>query len=334
MLTTHTMKMNSFVNCSTYLNNNCQVADNNIQPFYTFSNNINANVVNHSEGSSVLRDCKRDRPLTSISVDCQFERTKETVQMKSINVSNGNRQKLRRLKANHRERGRMHDLNGALEKLKCAIPNFGQSRKLSKIDTLRLATNYIGVLNMILSTEFPLPPEMITSELCKGLSHGSINRIITSPASNLSTCLPGILNKSDGNRNVNNDYGLLIPTVLHSPSNLNDAHSWNVYSQNTSFCSPHTLITQRLDDNISSDRDYPISRKRQLLPNLRLQEEPFTVKASLQRLSIFNSDCDPASKQVTCTYNLPCAIEEVSVDNTLAGNRSCKIRRISNYFDV
>lgn len=58
--------------------------------------------------------------------------------------------KLRRNKANARERSRMHGLNAALDKLRTVVPINSKSQKLSKIETLRLARNYIKVLGAIL----------------------------------------------------------------------------------------------------------------------------------------------------------------------------------------
>ncbi|CAH8612091.1 unnamed protein product [Schistosoma curassoni] len=52
--------------------------------------------------------------------------------------------KLRRLKANRRERARMHALNNALEQLRIVLPHSScESIKLSKIETLRRARDYI-----------------------------------------------------------------------------------------------------------------------------------------------------------------------------------------------
>ncbi|XP_018653178.1 neurogenic differentiation factor [Schistosoma mansoni] len=52
--------------------------------------------------------------------------------------------KLKRLKANRRERARMHALNNALEQLRIILPHSScESIKLSKIETLRRARDYI-----------------------------------------------------------------------------------------------------------------------------------------------------------------------------------------------
>ncbi|KAK1342255.1 hypothetical protein QTO34_015011 [Cnephaeus nilssonii] len=54
--------------------------------------------------------------------------------------------KTRRLKANNRERNRMHHLNAALDALREVLPTFPEDAKLTKIETLRFAHNYIWAL--------------------------------------------------------------------------------------------------------------------------------------------------------------------------------------------
>ncbi|XP_056643840.1 uncharacterized protein LOC130449826 [Diorhabda sublineata] len=55
--------------------------------------------------------------------------------------------RVRRMKANDRERNRMHMLNEALERLRCVLPTFPEDTKLTKIETLRFAHNYIYALS-------------------------------------------------------------------------------------------------------------------------------------------------------------------------------------------
>ncbi|KAF5269205.1 hypothetical protein FQR65_LT02506 [Abscondita terminalis] len=55
--------------------------------------------------------------------------------------------KNRRMKANDRERNRMHILNEALDKLRCVLPTFPEDTKLTKIETLRFAYSYIWALS-------------------------------------------------------------------------------------------------------------------------------------------------------------------------------------------
>ncbi|XP_034238303.1 neurogenic differentiation factor 4-like [Thrips palmi] len=53
----------------------------------------------------------------------------------------------RRMKANDRERNRMHLLNEALDRLRCVLPTFPEDTKLTKIETLRFAHNYIWAMS-------------------------------------------------------------------------------------------------------------------------------------------------------------------------------------------
>ncbi|XP_037836833.1 class A basic helix-loop-helix protein 15 isoform X1 [Kryptolebias marmoratus] len=57
---------------------------------------------------------------------------------------------VRRLESNERERQRMHKLNNAFQALREAIPHVRTDRKLSKIETLTLAKNYIKALTTII----------------------------------------------------------------------------------------------------------------------------------------------------------------------------------------
>jgi hypothetical protein len=86
------------------------------------------------------------------------------------------RQMVRRNRANTRERQRMHGLNHSLEQLRNVCPLFANQR-LSKIDTLRLARNYIKALSEIL--EHGKEPDILdyARTLTKDLSQGTINLI-------------------------------------------------------------------------------------------------------------------------------------------------------------
>nr|XP_006822740.1 PREDICTED: class A basic helix-loop-helix protein 15-like [Saccoglossus kowalevskii] len=58
---------------------------------------------------------------------------------------------LRRLESNERERMRMHSLNDAFQNLRDVIPHVNCERKLSKIETLTLAKNYISALTGVIT---------------------------------------------------------------------------------------------------------------------------------------------------------------------------------------
>ncbi|XP_061587155.1 neurogenic differentiation factor 6-B [Cololabis saira] len=87
------------------------------------------------------------------------------------------RAKLRRNEANARERSRMHGLNAALESLRKVVPCYSKTQKLSKIETLRLAKNYIWALSETLSAGKRPDLLAFVQTLCKGLSQPTTNLV-------------------------------------------------------------------------------------------------------------------------------------------------------------
>lgn len=85
--------------------------------------------------------------------------------------------KLRRQKANARERNRMRSLNAALAYLRSIIPFGSASQKLSKIETLRLARNYIKLLRTVVKSGTQLSPTLYAEKLTVGLSQATTNMI-------------------------------------------------------------------------------------------------------------------------------------------------------------
>ncbi|CAB3402646.1 unnamed protein product [Caenorhabditis bovis] len=85
--------------------------------------------------------------------------------------------RIRRVKANGRERARMHGLNQALDVLREYIPITTQHQKLSKIETLRLAKNYIEALNRMLQTNSQPSPLEYAHQLATGLSQTTTNML-------------------------------------------------------------------------------------------------------------------------------------------------------------
>ncbi|XP_072274511.1 neurogenic differentiation factor 1 [Pyxicephalus adspersus] len=98
--------------------------------------------------------------------------------------------KMRRIKANARERNRMHGLNAALDNLRKVVPCYSKTQKLSKIETLRLAKNYIWALSEILRSG--KSPDLVSfvQTLCKGLSHPTTNLVAGCLQLNPRTFLP------------------------------------------------------------------------------------------------------------------------------------------------
>ncbi|TRY55809.1 hypothetical protein DNTS_025655 [Danionella cerebrum] len=87
------------------------------------------------------------------------------------------RVKMRRQEANARERSRMHGLNDALESLRKVVPCYSKTQKLSKIETLRLAKNYIWALSETLSAGKRPDLLAFVQTLCKGLSQPTTNLV-------------------------------------------------------------------------------------------------------------------------------------------------------------
>ncbi|XP_028438395.1 neurogenic differentiation factor 4 [Perca flavescens] len=113
---------------------------------------------------------------------------------KKMTKARQERFRARRVKANARERSRMHGLNDALESLRRVMPCYSKTQKLSKIETLRLARNYIWALSESLESGQSPESHGFVEMMCKGLSQ---------PTSNLvAGCLqlgpsPIMLNKPD-----------------------------------------------------------------------------------------------------------------------------------------
>ncbi|NXD32117.1 NDF4 factor, partial [Spelaeornis formosus] len=83
----------------------------------------------------------------------------------------------RRVKANARERTRMHGLNDALDNLRRVMPCYSKTQKLSKIETLRLARNYIWALSEVLESGQSPEGKSFVEMLCKGLSQPTSNLV-------------------------------------------------------------------------------------------------------------------------------------------------------------
>ncbi|XP_013889816.1 neurogenic differentiation factor 1 [Austrofundulus limnaeus] len=98
--------------------------------------------------------------------------------------------KIRRMKANARERNRMHGLNDALESLRKVVPCYSKTQKLSKIETLRLAKNYIWTLSEILRSGKAPDLMSFIHALCKGLSQPTTNLVAGCLQLNPRTFLP------------------------------------------------------------------------------------------------------------------------------------------------
>lgn len=116
--------------------------NNNITP--PINPTVNMDEFKPTLGTQTSTPIKTDKPKRKYAVGKnRMTRTRSPTQVMRI-------KKNRRMKANDRERNRMHMLNEALEKLRLALPTFPEDTKLTKIETLRFAHNYIFALEMVL----------------------------------------------------------------------------------------------------------------------------------------------------------------------------------------
>ncbi|XP_017876992.1 basic helix-loop-helix neural transcription factor TAP [Ceratina calcarata] len=101
-------------------------------------------------------DVSFESPKHEVQSDCLFPAVKEEKRKRTRNTRCKSPTQVlrlkrsRRIKANDRERHRMHTLNDALERLRMALPTFPEDTKLTKIETLRFAHNYIWALSQTL----------------------------------------------------------------------------------------------------------------------------------------------------------------------------------------
>jgi len=72
---------------------------------------------------------------------------------KKSSKNNSLEPRLRRIRANNRERRRIQAINDAMEALRKAIPSTNNKRKLTKLELLRLAQDYIRDLSEMLCTD-------------------------------------------------------------------------------------------------------------------------------------------------------------------------------------
>ncbi|KAL1131313.1 hypothetical protein AAG570_010931 [Ranatra chinensis] len=186
--------------------------------------------------------------------------------------------KHRRLKANDRERNRMHMLNEALDRLRCVLPTFPEDTKLTKIETLRFAHNYIWALSQSLhSTGEELTLSVGNVTVCIGV-HGNK---ITSTAGSCAIAQqrrcsesgsPGLLQFEPLGKSTphyeqpSSTYGEdLSPVHRHHYSPSMAAHpSSSGYSADLEYYSPDWLV----DETESSSQDWQPQQHYGHPPNL------------------------------------------------------------------
>ncbi|CAH1788125.1 unnamed protein product [Owenia fusiformis] len=96
------------------------------------------------------RDSDSDGSNDRVNRGGRKQRQRQNNSSNTGNVTLDSNGKVIRGSANARERDRTHSVNSAFVTLRTLIPTEPADRKLSKIETLRLATSYISHLNTVL----------------------------------------------------------------------------------------------------------------------------------------------------------------------------------------
>ncbi|KAI4484472.1 hypothetical protein M0804_007038 [Polistes exclamans] len=119
---------------------------------------------------------------------------------------------LRRLESNERERMRMHSLNDAFEQLREVIPHVKMERKLSKIETLTLAKNYIMALtNVICEMRGEEQPYTFVDGECGSNSGDSTGQLELSSGEQLEEASPASILETNNNSLLHEDLERRIP---------------------------------------------------------------------------------------------------------------------------
>lgn len=101
-------------------------------------------------------------PLTSCNEQQYYPHEVSNDQPKKSAKSTSLEPRLRRIRANNRERRRIQAINDAMEALRKAIPSTNNKRKLTKLELLRLAQEYIRQLSeMLCSSTSPFEDEVV-----------------------------------------------------------------------------------------------------------------------------------------------------------------------------
>ncbi|CDW59062.1 Neurogenic differentiation factor 1 [Trichuris trichiura] len=114
---------------------------------------------------------------TSVSNSSAISEHDDSGFFEQPSIARSSKSKIRRSKANARERSRMHGLNKALDTLRTVVPLSPHHQKLSKIETLRLARNYIIALTRMLSAQEQPSNLEFAYTLSRGLSQTTTNLI-------------------------------------------------------------------------------------------------------------------------------------------------------------
>ncbi|CAF0770327.1 unnamed protein product [Adineta ricciae] len=198
---------------------------------------------------------------------------------KQMTPSRVARFKVRRIKANGRERERMKGLNEQLERLRETIPCFALSQKLSKIETLRLAKNYIQALTQMVSSDQIPDNTQFAQLLCQDLSPNTMNLVAATLSLN-----PRILQQNDTPSSPTNmttlDESYLLSSVhprVNNPLEFINLKRVNLTSESEDdtgiFSFDHS--SSYGGDSSTDEMNQAIEQTSSFSPNFYSNEQPF-----------------------------------------------------------
>uniref|UniRef100_UPI00358F51D1 neurogenic differentiation factor 1-like n=1 Tax=Myxine glutinosa TaxID=7769 RepID=UPI00358F51D1 len=180
-------------NVSKWTNHGCladELTDCDREESCTSQDNVFSLSSENEKDDTAEEDLRHDEDDEDGDIDSQEKPKRRGPKKKKMTKARKERFRMRRMKANTRERNRMHGLNAALDQLRKIVPCYSKTQKLSKIETLRLAKNYIWALSEILRSG--TSPDLLSfvQTLCRGLSQPTANLIAGCLQLNPRTFLP------------------------------------------------------------------------------------------------------------------------------------------------
>ena len=145
-------------------------------------NNSNSDSSTASDEGSQTACPKNPKQQKKSSSSSSVTSTSSSGNRRKRNTLSARERNLRRLESNERERMRMHSLNDAFQALREVIPHVTMERKLSKIETLTLAKNYIMALTNVICEMRgeQVPYKLLTSNNNTDAGNGNLDENVSS----------------------------------------------------------------------------------------------------------------------------------------------------------
>ena len=125
--------------------------------------------ISGSETTSEEEENFHTENASSLFINNSYDIPRQTIDISTL--------KVKRLRANDRERRRVNLINSAMEMLRKVIPEVRERRKITKLELLRSANKYIWILQQSLLTGRTIP------EIQKALAFYQYNGLTSTPYS-------------------------------------------------------------------------------------------------------------------------------------------------------